>query len=349
MPQNLVDKGFGRRQVRPAIMNIPPSNFRDALPRVGLSETSDLPIAILAARLAAAGERNAALEAYHEILEASPNDRKALMAMSVVLARLGRDEEELAVHRRIAVLAVAEMGITSEQQGAAVLFELATLGIGAIPTQMPRGYTTALFDSYAPHFDKNLRDDLGYRAPEHLYESLSRAFGTPARGSLDIVDIGCGTGLLGPLLRHIAKRLDGVDCSPRMLDQARLLGLYDDLLEDDLTETLIHRPNQYDIVTAADVFVYIGDLAPVLIAVAFSLRPGGLVAFTVEVSEDEGYQLTSSGRYVHAPAFVRKAAAAAGLTEVSVDAVILRKEHSSFISGLVWVLRKDAGLFVGSG
>ncbi len=332
-------KRFDKLQLHSAFMNIPPPNFRDALPRVGISETSDLPIATLAARLAAAGERNAALEAYREVLEAAPNDRKALVAMSVILARLGRDEEEMAIQKRIAVLAVSEMGITAEHQGAAVVFELATIGIGEVPTKMPLSYATALFDNYAPYFDKNLRDDLGYRAPEHLHESLLRALGTPARGSLDIIDIGCGTGLLGPLLRNGARQLDGVDCSPRMLDQARMLGVYDDLLEDDLSDALSRRPNQYDVVTAADVFVYIGDLAPVLIAVALSLRPGGLVAFTVEVSEDDGYQLTSSGRYVHAPAYVRKAAAAARFIEVSADAVFLRKEHSGRIEGIVWVLR----------
>lgn len=322
-------------------MNIPPSNFRDALPRVGLSETSDLPIATLAARLAAAGERCAALEAYREILEDAPNDRNALVAISVILARLGRNEEELAIHERIAVLAVSEMGIAVKDQGAAVVFELATIGIGDVPAKMPRGYTTALFDGYAPNFDKNLREDLGYRAPEQLHASLSHALGTSPQRSLDTFDLGCGTGLLGPLLRNGARRLDGVDCSPRMLDQARALGLYDELFEDDLTEALILRPNQYDVVTAADVFVYIGDIAPVLIAVASSLRLGGLVAFTVEVSADDGYQLTSSGRYQHASAFVREAAAAAGLTEVSSDAVILRKEHSGRIEGLVWVLRKE--------
>lgn len=324
-------------------MNIPPSNFRAALPRVGISETSDLPIATLAARLAAAGDHCAALDAYREVLEAAPNDRDALVAMSVILARLGRDEEEMAIQKRIAVLAVSEMGIAAEDQGAAVVFELATIGIGEAPTKMPRGYTAALFDGYAPYFDKNLREDLGYRAPEHLHESLMRALGTPARGSLDIIDIGCGTGLLGPLLRNGARRLDGVDCSPRMLDQARALGLYDDLIEDDLTDALAGRPNQYDVVTAADVFVYIGDLAPALNAVALSLRAGGFVAFTVEDSEDDGYQLASSGRYQHAMAYVRETAAAAGFTEVSADAVILRKEHSSLIKGIVWVLRKAGG------
>jgi predicted TPR repeat methyltransferase len=259
----------------------------------------------------------------------------------VILARLGREEEELAVHERIAALAVSEMGIAPEHQGAAIAFELATIGIGVVPAKMPQQYTAALFDKYAPFFDKNLRDDLGYRAPEHLNESLLRAVGTRMPGSLDIFDIGCGTGLLGPLLRNVARRLDGVDCSPRMLDQARALGLYDDLVEDDLTAALTCRPNQYDVVTAADVFVYIGDLAPAFIAVAISLRPGGLVAFTVEVSADEQYQLTSSGRFGHAPAFVREAAAAAGLIEVSVDAVILRKQQSSLVEGMVWVFRKQ--------
>jgi predicted TPR repeat methyltransferase len=351
-------------------MSTAAASWRSALPRVRISATSELPVAALAALLASAGERIAALEAYREALDAAPDHLEVLVALGALLARLGREDEEVAIRKRIAVLVVAAMGLAPEHHAAAVAFELATLGIGATPPEMPAGYTAALFDGYAARFDQSLRGELHYRAPELVHEGLSRALaerfvpssapswearispsadpralgrpGTPAGATLDICDVGCGTGLLGALLRPLARRLDGVDRSPRMLDEARALGLYDDLAEADLTAALASRPGAYDVVTAADVLVYIGDLAPALAAAASALRAGGLLAFTVEQTGEDGYHLTAAGRYEHAPSFVREAAAAAGLTEVSVGEVTLRMEQSHPVSGLVWVLCKGA-------
>lgn len=319
-------------------------SWRAALPRIGIRETSELSAAALAALLVSVGERVAALEAYRELLLASPDDVDALGALGSLLGRLGRDEEGLAIRKRIAVIAVARMGLALEDRSAALAFELAIAGIGPVPAEMPAGYTAALFDAYAPRFDDCLRNDLRYRAPELLVAALRRALAAmddAGPGTLAICDVGCGTGLLGPLLRPLAQRLDGVDCSPRMLEKASALDLYDDLVEADLTVALASRPGAYDVVTAADVLVYIGDLAPALGAAATALRVGGLAAFTVERTHEAGYHLTSTGRYEHAPAFVRDAALAAGLTEVSADEVVLRVEQGQPVAGLVWVLRKE--------
>lgn len=321
-------------------------SWRSALPRVGLDEASELPTAALAALLASTGERIAALYAYRELLVGSPDDLDALSALGALLRRLGRDEEEIAIRRRIAVIAVAKLRLAACDQSAALAFELAVAGVGPAPPEMPAGYTAALFDAYAPTFNDNLRNDLHYRAPELLLVGLERAL-APGRGAgpgtLDICDVGCGTGLLGPLLRPLARRLSGVDRSPRMLEEASALHVYDDLTEADLTATLASRPGAYDVITAADVFVYIGDLGPALAATATALRLGGLLAFTVERASSAGYQLTTTGRYEHAPAFVRDVAAASGLTEVSSDEVVLRVEQARPVAGLVWVLQKGAG------
>ena len=102
------------------------------------------------------------------------------------------------------------------------------------------------------------------------------------------------------------------------------------------------RRSAVAVAVSADVFVYIGDLAPALTATATALRLGGLAAFTVEQADEAGYHLMPTGRYAHAPTFVREVAAAAGLTEVSIDDVVLRVEQGQPVAGLVWVLRNDA-------
>jgi predicted TPR repeat methyltransferase len=128
-----------------------------------------------------------------------------------------------------------------------------------------------------------------------------------------------------------------------MLDEARKLAVYDELLEADLAAALTSRRARYDVVTAADVLVYVGALVPVLRAVSAALRPSGLAAITVEHGEGEGVRLTASGRYQHGAAHVREAATCAGLTEVSVETVVLRTERGRPVAGQVWVLAKDRG------
>jgi len=262
-----------------------------------------------------------------------------LRALAAILARLGRDAEGAAIGKRIALVAVTRMGLAVEDRAAALAFELALAGLGPVPPSMPRGYGAALFDAYASAFDVGLREQLLYRAPELVYAALTSALGA-RRDALDLCDVGCGTGLLGPLLRPIARRMDGVDHSRGMLERARALGVYDDLLEGDLTSALTSRPDAYDVVTAADVLVYIGELSGALGAMRVALRTGGLAAFSVEGCDDDGYRLSSTGRYQHGPSFVREVAAAVGLAEVSMQAVVLREERSRPVAGVVWVLRK---------
>jgi len=318
--------------------------WRDALPRVRIPEDSDLPLASLAAHLASAGERVAALGAYRELILASPDDLAAHEGLGAVLDRLGRADEGLAVRKRIAVLVVARMGLAPADARAALAFELALTGLGPAPAEMPAAYGAALFDAHADVFDARLRNDLRYRAPELLLAALLRALaddgGGPHPPTLDICDIGCGTGLFAPLLRPLARRLDGVDRSAGMLERAFALHLYDDLAHADLTPALAGRPAAYDVVTAADVLLYLGDLAPAFAAAATALRPGGYLAFTVEQTDEAGHPLRETGRYQHGEAYVREVAAGGGFEEVSADAVVLRVEQGQPVAGVVWVLRR---------
>jgi predicted TPR repeat methyltransferase len=335
--------GEGRRRVlrfpsalRAAEPSIP-AHWRDALPRLGIFETSDRPAKSLAEALAAGGERVAAMEAYRELLLAAPDDLALLGALSLVLGRLGRDDEDAAIRGRIAVITVDAMGLAVAERAPAIAFELAINGLGPAPSRMPAGYVTGHFDAFAPAFDETLRSVLRYRAPELVFAALSSARGD--RTSLDVCDVGCGTGLLAPLLRPLARRLDGVDLSARMLDRARELSLYDELIEAELVATLALRADRYDVIAAADVLIYLGDLGPMLAATAGALRVGGLAVFSVEHTDDPDYRL-ADGRYQHSPALVRAAAHAAGLGEVSMTEGALRSEQGRPVAGRVWAFSR---------
>ena len=80
-------------------------------------------------------------------------------------------------------------------------------------------------------------ESLSYRAPELVAAALADA-GLAADGRFEILDIGCGTGLCGPLLRPYASRLVGVDLSAGMLAHARQKEVYTELVQCELTEFL---------------------------------------------------------------------------------------------------------------
>ncbi len=195
---------------------------------------------------------------------------------------------------------------------------------------------------YADHFEKELRESLHYRGPEQILARVERAFGE-GDGSLAVCDAGCGTGVLGPLLRPYARRLEGVDLSARMIEKARALGVYDDLHVGELGAHLDaraggaapHGTGTLDVVTAADVFVYVGDLLAVFRSVLGALKAGGCFFCTVEQAPGEGYVLQHNGRYAHSAGYLRAVAAEVGLVEVSIEEEVLRRERGSPV--LAWV------------
>lgn len=215
---------------------------------------------------------------------------------------------------------------------------LALAGGGPAPDKAPEAYVRQLFDDYADRFDHALVDKLDYCAPQVLAGALARSI--DRRGGLDILDAGCGTGLAAPVLKPYAKRLDGVDLSPAMVARAAERSLYDDLAVGELVGALNRRPAAYDLLVAADVLVYLGDLDPVMRAARVALRPGGAFAFTVEKAEDAAtYVLGAKQRYAHAAEYVRAAAEEAGFAVTLLEDAVTRRDGGRDVPGLVAVLR----------
>jgi predicted TPR repeat methyltransferase len=197
-----------------------------------------------------------------------------------------------------------------------------------------------LFDQYAGHFDRHLVDVLGYRTPA-LLDALLR----PHLGALPLdaaLDLGCGTGLCAPFLRPLARHVTGVDLSQRMLDKAAELGLYDELACADIVDWLAARTAPCDLAVAADVLVYLGDLAPLFARMRRVLRAGGVFALSCEALPDDhagpGYALQPSNRFAHALAYVTGTALAAGFAVVATQQAVLRRDHGRDVSGHLIVL-----------
>lgn len=285
--------------------------------------------------LAAKGDAKAAQEPLLTAAKLTPDDPEPWLALAHAHAQAAEPVGARAAAQ--AALACAGRNRAAAEQAQ---FMLAALGEGQAPQRAPAGYVRRLFDQFAPRFDAELEGRLQYRAPALLAEALAAIL--PPQGALQVLDLGCGTGLSGVALKPFARRLEGVDLSPRMLEGARARGLYAALHEADLLTFLPTRRAAFDIVAAADVLNYLGDLAPALAAIRGALKPGGLAAFTLEVGDVTPYALGEGMRYRHAPKHAIALAGAARMAILSQTRVVLREEQGAPVAGLMMVLKRDS-------
>ncbi len=184
------------------------------------------------------------------------------------------------------------------------------------------GYVRHLFDQFATDYDQRMIGQLGYAAPRILRELADLVMA--GRRGLDILDLGCGTGLTGVAFRDLARRLDGIDLSPVMIEKAQARGIYDSLAVADI-ETA-QGAAAYDLLLAADTLVYLGDLTQIFAVASQSLRAGGFFLFTVERKDGEGFELGPKRRWRHCEIYLRHEAARAGLGVAGLVACAPRAE-----------------------
>ncbi len=204
----------------------------------------------------------------------------------------------------------------------------------------PGHYVETLFDDYAEQFDAHLVGTLGYRAHDTLVKHLAALGRGPFRSTLDL---GCGTGLCAPLLKPMTQRLEGVDLSSLMLDKAQALGLYDRLVHADIVDHLQGTDERYDLVTAADVFIYVGDLEPVFAALGRTLEANGLFCFSAECAADEAvdFELLPSLRYAHSERYLRALAERHGFDLLQLIRAPIREDQREPIHGMyVYLARR---------
>jgi len=280
--------------------------------------------------LCALGDAAAAIEPLRRATTLAPATPEPWIALAHALREVGQDGAAEAARRALAIPGL-DPSLADQAR-----FLLAALGAEAAPDRAPAAYVRDLFDLYAPRFDEDLQGRLGYRTPALLAALVARAGFATGR----VLDLGCGTGLSGLPLKPMATRLEGLDLSPRMLAEAAKRGIYDALHEADLLAWLPTRRGGFDLVAAADVLNYLGDLAPALTAIAAALRPGGLAAFSIEKGADAPYALGNGLRYRHDPAHVEALARAGGLTLLAREETALREEKGVPVAGVLFVLRR---------
>lgn len=339
-----------------------PQSARQALERaIELDSTFARALHGLAVMEAEAGKLDEAAALFRRAIDAKADYAAAREGLARVLAMGGRHDEAARVTREAtrveqrrmtppeapaaassvsSAIADLEGKLTPDGAGAQLHYALATLLNVFPPAHSPASGVTKLFDGYADRFDEHLQGKLGYRVPALLAEAIAAT--RPAH-PLDVLDLGCGTGLCGAALRPLARTLLGVDLSPAMVEKAKSRGVYDDVVLGDMLAPLRGRSGAFDLIVATDVLIYVGDLSPVFDAAAGALRPGGLLAFSVEAGAGDRYYLQpKTRRYAHAQPYLQHLADIYGFTTERFETIPVRVEAGRQLPGYLVVLRVTA-------
>lgn len=265
---------------------------------------------------------------------------------------VARNADDAEAHNGLAMVAYQRDDLTTARQHLSVALRLqpdnqgyqhmdAVLS-GKTPEQPPEEMTRTLFDRYASRFDSHLVTALKYRVPQILAARILELY--PDR-KLNVLDLGCGTGLLGAALGLIEGFFVGVDLSLPMLEEAKKHNVYARLHHVNLLDALAATDAaEYEVIVAADVFVYMGALDAAISGAFKVLRPGGWLFFSVEAAPDSGPDFTveKSMRYSHKPQYLKDLLARNGFVSVSTEDLDLRMEQDVAIPGLIVAAQKPA-------
>jgi predicted TPR repeat methyltransferase len=285
--------------------------------------------------LASRGDLAGAADLLSQTTERAPGFAAAWFTLGAVRDKLGDRDGAVAAFTQ------ARDTDPADSQGAGL--QLARLGGGAAVPPMSEAYVRRLFDQYASRYDTALTEHLRYRGPAILLEAVEgvmRDAGRPMHFEAAL-DLGCGTGLAGAAFRPVADRLVGADLSPAMIAKAAEKGVYDRTAVagfEDFLAAAVSAEERYDLVLAADVFVYVNDLTPIIAGIGKILKPDGLAAFTAETHSADGVKLLPTLRFAHGEPYLRAVLLANGLTVRHLAKTSVRSEKGIPVEGLVVVV-----------
>nr|WP_298096551.1 methyltransferase domain-containing protein [uncultured Shinella sp.] len=289
---------------------------------------------------AESGEFAEAQEIMEQALEQVPGWAAGWFRLAEYAEKSGRKEAAAAALEKVIALDPSDIFGAS--------LKLAVLGMAEAPAAPPMHYVERLFDDYADRFDTALVERLDYTVPQTLAKLVRKHSGDDAHFGL-VADIGCGTGLFGAEFRRNAGRLEGFDLSAGMLAKAEEKAVYDHLAQADLSLPAEDSglfgdlpESRADLVSAADVLMYLGDLGQVFASVARLAKPGSLFAFSVEDGGDgEAPVLRPSLRYAHPEAFIRRRMAETGFELVALERSVIRQDGGQPVHGLLFLARRQ--------
>lgn len=202
----------------------------------------------------------------------------------------------------------------------------------------PTSYVEELFNDYADHYERHLAL-LNCKVSELLFNAVNEIINSTNIDNLNILDLGCGTGLAGKLFRPLAKKLIGIDLSEKMLSIAKQKNIYNELLQGDINES-IKKYTELDLVIAAEILVYVGNLDKIFMQLTTVLKAGGMFAFTIEKTWSYPYELQKTARFSHTKKYIQELADKYHFKVLLCQNIVLRMHRNEKLEGYLYILKK---------
>lgn len=218
---------------------------------------------------------------------------------------------------------------------------IASLGIENAPEVANQDYIKNLYNDYADNYDQHLSVTLKSKVPELIYQTTLKYLDNH-KENLNLLDLGCGTGICGALFSKHVQKMTGVDLSKMMIAKAEKKNIYTSLFTSDINEYLSNNSVKNDIVISSDVLIYIGNLRSLFAGVNKTLSRGGLFSFSTESLENssDNYSLNDSGRYKHNILYIKKLAEENEFAILSSSETALRQQSKQDVIGRIYILKK---------
>lgn len=335
-----------------------------------LNPTHDGILLNLAIALTHLNQKQHATQLYHDVIRLNSKNTRARVNLAVLLfekenyaeavdhltqAKIDGDNSfELYMglancyrlqQKKSEAIEAYEQALRLKPDNASAQFMLSALK-GESINQPPADHVADLFNSYADHFDSSLVEKLNYQSPQTLF-SLIKPFLEKLKEKNSVVqgiDLGAGTGLFGKLVRPFCDSLIGIDLSEKMLHKAQQQAIYDLVAVADIHRALeVCEDRSLQLISAADVLVYIGDLAPLFSLAKKKIDSSGIFCFTTEVLlESESslpFVIRDTGRYAHSDIYLKNLATEYGFAIEAIEKAFIRNNKDTPLDGYYVVLK----------
>lgn len=269
-----------------------------------------------------------AIETYHTLLEIDENHRSTINNLAYLYHKVGDEIQATAFYKKL---------LTIDPENASAKHLVSALS-GENVSSTPDEYVQSVFDNYSDNYEQSLVNELNYSVPTKLREIFGVTF-PQIKQIQNCLDLGCGSGLAAVEFVDICDSFLGVDLSEKMLQLAAKKDIYKSLIATDIESFLNQNEEMFDLILAADVFTYVGELQAIFEKLTVCATDSCVFSFSTELLKSrETFKLQKSGRFAYSKGYINKTAQNTGWQVVNTKATGLRKERGQWIDGIIYYL-----------
>jgi len=272
------------------------------------------------------GKSDEAEASFKKAITLKPDYAEAHQSLGSIQIEFGKLEEGMNSYKK---------AITLKPDYAEAKHLLAAL-IGQTTKSSPRKYVEDLFNTFAINFDHTLVNKLEYKIPNKIVKIIVAENPNIKLGS--VLDLGCGTGLIGDEIKRYCSNLEGIDLSKLMLEKAGAKNIYDKLVYKDILEYLSTEDLNFNYFISSDVFVYVGELSEIFRLIKSRNKLKGKFIFSTEHTNKDRFFLEKSGRYSHSKKYIETLCDKFNYKLSHFETTNLRKDKDKFIIGGLYFL-----------